>query len=367
MLCAPLVALLPALLLVSVCSSVSAAGGAVAAAAPQGEPLRLRIVGSLGSIRLFTQHEQPFWTQHLPKASGGRITAEIVPADRAGIGVSELLPLVQSGTLPFSVILVSTAMASAPELGAIDMAGLHPDMASLRSSAAALRPLWDKLLRERHGVELLAVYTYPAQVLFCHRPWAGGLGGLKGLRVRTSSPSQSDWIEGLGAVPVMLPFNDIRNQLQAGNVDCAITGAMSGNAIGLHDVTAQIHPMPVNWGVSLMVANGRAWHSIPQDLQQLLRRELAALETDVWAAAERDTGDGLACNTGAPGCKAGKRGSMRAVPATSDDERLRRDIVTTRVLPGWLRRCGPTCLPTWNTTVAPLLGFKPPSAAVVAP
>jgi TRAP-type C4-dicarboxylate transport system substrate-binding protein len=326
---------------------------------PAADPLRLRIVGSLGGLRLFTQHEQPFWTQRLPQASGGRIVADIVPADRAGIGVSEQLPLVQAGALPFSVILVSTAMATAPELGAIDLAGVHPDMASLRRSTAALRPLWEKLLRERHGTELLAVYTYPAQVLFCRRGWAGGLAGLKGLRVRTSSPSQSDWIEGLGGVPLMLPFNDIRTQLEAGKLDCAITSALSGNAVGLQDLTTQIHGMAVTWGVSLMVANGQAWKGIPRDLQQLMRRELAALETEVWAAAERDTSDGMACNTGAADCKGGKRGSLRAVAVTSDDEQRRRDVVTTRVLPGWLRRCGPTCLPAWNTTMAPLLGFKP--------
>lgn len=331
-------------------------------AAAEAGPLRLHVVGSLGSLRLFTQHEQPFWTQHLPRASSGRITAEIVPADRAGIGVTEQLPLLQAGALPFSVIPVATAMASAPEFGAVDLAGVNPDMASLRRSAAAFRPLWDRLLRERHGAELLAVYTYPAQVLFCRRAWTGGLAGLKGLRIRTSSPSQSDWVEGLGALPQMLPFNDVRGQLERGNLDCAITGAMSGNAVGLHDVTAQIHGMAINWGVSLMVANGQAWKRIPPDLQQLLRRELAVLETGVWAAAERETSDGMACNTGQPSCKAGKRGSMRAQAVTSDDEERRRDVVSTRVLPAWLRRCGPACLPAWNTTMATLPGFKPLTA-----
>jgi len=154
--------------------------------------VRLRVVGSLGSLSLFKQLEQPFWERQLPAASGGRLRADIVPADRAGIRPGEMLSLVRAGAVPFSVVPVSSGMGGDPELSAVDLAGLHPDMQALRRSAAALRPLWVAALRERHGAELLAVYTYPAQVLFCRQAWAGGLDGLKGLRIRTSSVSQSD-------------------------------------------------------------------------------------------------------------------------------------------------------------------------------
>ena len=46
----------------------------------------------------------------------------------------------------------------------------HPDIASLRASVAAFRPYLEQTLRKEQGVELLAVYVYPAQVLFCRTP-----------------------------------------------------------------------------------------------------------------------------------------------------------------------------------------------------
>ena len=69
-------------------------------------------------------------------------------------------------------MLLSVSAAIDPELVAADLAGQSPDVASLRRSVAAYRPHMEALLRERYGIELLAVYTYPAQVTFCNRPLA---------------------------------------------------------------------------------------------------------------------------------------------------------------------------------------------------
>jgi len=165
-------------------------------------------------------------------------------------------------------------------------------------------------------------------------------------------------VAGLGAVPVLLPFNETRSHLEAGSVDCAITGAMSGNTIGLPEVSAQMHSMAINWGVSMFLANRDAWNALSPDLQALLRRELARLEADVWAAAERETTDGLACNTGAASCRNGRPGHMRSLPATVADAQRNRKVIDSRVMPAWLRRCGSSCLPVWNRTLAPLLGVR---------
>ena len=81
---------------------------------------------------------------------------------------------------------------------------------------------------------------------------------------------------------------------------------MSGNTIGLHEVTTYLHPMAVNWGVAAFVANGAAWEALPKDLQALLRRELPKLEQAIWSEAENETSNGVACNVGAPNCDGGR-------------------------------------------------------------
>jgi TRAP-type C4-dicarboxylate transport system substrate-binding protein len=331
------------------------AGGAGAAAAPP--PLQLHIVGGLGSLNQFTRHEQPFWETELARLSGGRYTAEIVPFDRAGIRSQEVLTLVQLGAVPFATLPVSGGITKDPELTAPDLAGLNPDMASMRRSVAAFRPYLEGMMRERYGIEVLALYVYPAQVVFCKKPFAG-LKGLAGMRVRTSGPAQSDWIEALGGKPVTTGFGDILPYLSRDELDCAVTGTMSGNTVGLDEVTTHIHPMAISWGLSIFAANGAAWNALPADLRALIKRELPRVEREIWDESERETADGIACDIGAPACKAGKPGRMIEVPTSPADERLRRQIFASTVLPRWLQRCGPQCAAIWNSTLAHSAGIE---------
>ncbi|MCU0967213.1 MAG: TRAP transporter substrate-binding protein [Rubrivivax sp.] len=320
------------------------------------ETQALRIVGGLAGVNQYTRHEEPFWTRELPRLTAGRLSAEIVPFDRAGLRGQEMLTLMRLGVVPFGTAILSLSAGGQPELGAPDLAGLSPDMPTLRRVVAAYRPHLTALLRERFGVELLAVYVYPAQVTFCTKPFAG-LAGLAGRRVRTSSVTQADWLEALGATPVQTAFAELLPQLRAGNIDCAITGTMSGNTIGLHELTTQLHTMPVTWGLSIFAANGGAWQQLPDDLRGLLRRELARLEAAIWDESERETAEGVACNTGAAGCPGGRAGRMSALRPSPADEQRRREILEAVVLPRWLQRCGAPCAPVWNQTIGPAVGI----------
>jgi TRAP-type C4-dicarboxylate transport system substrate-binding protein len=317
---------------------------------------RLRIVGGLAGVNQYVRHEEPFWTRDLPRLSGGRAAAEIVPFDRAGLRAQDMLRLVQLGTVPFGTLLLGVSAAQEPELAAPDLAGLSPDFASLRRVVAAHRPRLQALLRERHAIELLALYVYPAQVTFCARALAS-LADLAGRRVRVSSPTQADWVTALGATPVQTAFSEIVPSLRNGNIDCAITGTMSGNTIGLHEVTSHLHTMPVNWGLAAFVAHGPAWQSLSPDLQALLRTELPRLEALIWNESDRETADGIACNRGAPECSGGRRGRMTAVAPTSADEARRRGILADTVLPRWIQRCGADCGSVWNATIGPVVGL----------
>jgi TRAP-type C4-dicarboxylate transport system substrate-binding protein len=318
----------------------------------------LRIVGGLGDLNQYTQIEEPFWTQRLPQLSEGRYRAEIQPFDKAGIRGQDVLSLVQQGALPFGTVLLSQGSVKDPELSAPDLAGLNPNMASLRRTLAAYRPYLQKRLHDRLGVELLAIYTYPAQVVFCKQPWKLETG-LGGKRVRTSSSSQSDYVLALGGTPVLIPFSEVLAQIKGANLDCAITAAMSGNTVGLHQHTAYLQTSAVNWGLSIFVANGAAWSALPADLQALLRRELKKLEATVWDAADRETQEGIACNTGTAQCKNGRPGKMVALPVGPNDERRRREVLTQDVLARWRQRCGPECAEVWDRVLSKEIGPGP--------
>ncbi|WP_295982907.1 TRAP transporter substrate-binding protein [uncultured Variovorax sp.] len=318
---------------------------------------RLRIVGGLGGVTQYTGQEEQFWTRDLAALSGGRYTASIVPFDRAGVPGQEMLNLMQLGVVPFGTALLSQVSVQLPELGAPDMAGLSPDVATLRRVVGAFRPYLSQVLRERYDVELLAIYIYPAQEVFCSKPMRR-LGDLAGRRIRVSSSMQADFVSALGGTPVYTEFSQIVANMKSGNTECAITGTMSGHSLGLHQVTSVLYAMPLNWGVAVFAANRESFLALPPDLQALLRKELPRLENAVWTQSERETEEGIACSTGAAGCSRPSPGSMTAVRPSPQDEARRREIFATRVLPGWVQRCGPACATVWNQTIAPAVGIQ---------
>lgn len=332
--------------------------GAVTPCAAQTPPeRRLRIVGGLAGVSQYTLHEEPFWSRDLGRLSGGKFTASIVPFNRAGVPGPEMLNLMKLGVIPFGTALLSQAVSDHPDLGAADLAGLNPDMPTLRRVIASFRPTLEATLRERFGIELLAVYVYPAQVLFCKRA-VTQLSDLAGRRIRVSSASQADFVGALKATPVLIEFAEIMSNIKSDNTECAITGAMSGNTLGLHQATSVLYTMPLSWGLAVFGANRETWNQLPSDLKALLKTELPKLEAAVWAESERETRVGVACNTGADACSRGTKGAMVEVRPSAADEHRRREIFAKDVLPPWLRRCGANCARLWEQTIGPAVAIK---------
>jgi TRAP-type C4-dicarboxylate transport system substrate-binding protein len=326
--------------------------------AKQAEPIVLRIVGGLGGVRQYSDLEAPFWQQRLPHETGGRISGTIHPFDRSGLRGQEMLQLISLGVVPFGTALLALVGGDEPELGAMDLPGLNPDVQALREVVDRFRPRIERILAERYSIELLGVYTYPAQVMFCREAFTG-LDDLKGRRIRTSSVGQSEFVAAVGAIPVITPFAELVDAVKNRVVDCAITGTLSGHQIGLSQVTTHIHEMSLSWGLSFFGANSAAWSALPDDVRQTLRTKITSLESDIWEAAQHDTQFGIACATGAATqCGPVPAGRMTRVPTSANDIKIRYETLKGTILPRWIERCGTDCMHAWNSLLAGSVGLQ---------
>ena len=321
------------------------------------EPTHLSIVGGLGGVSQYLKYEKPYWSNEIEKLSAGRITADIHSFDSSGLPGQEMLKLMQLGVVPFGTALLALVSGDEPELNAVDLPALNPDIGSLRTTVQLYRPYLQTLLRDKFGIELLGIYVYPAQVLFCTKSFAG-LNDLSGRRIRTSSVGQSELMSALGAIPAQIPFADTVAAIRNSGVDCAITGTLSGNEIGLSDETSFVHSMAISWGLSFFGANASAWNALSVDNRDIVQVGVHVLEQRIWTAAEQETKNGLACDTGQSDCVGGHRSHMTLVVATKADTEFRRHLLVDTVLPNWIRRCGEDCITAWNETLGPKLGIS---------
>ncbi|HEV2673556.1 MAG TPA: TRAP transporter substrate-binding protein [Aliidongia sp.] len=321
----------------------------------------LTVMGSLGGTAQYRDIEEPFWKRQLSADSGGRVTADMSPFDRTGLKGFEALQMARLGVISFLTLPLSLVSSEDPEANAADLPGLNPSMAEMRANLTAYRPVLSELYRTRYGLEPLAMMSYPQQVLFCKERFER-LSDLAGRRIRVASGIQASMIGALGARGIVLPLGDVDRALANGLVDCAVTGTLTGNALGLPRTTHYIYALALNWGLQIVLANRVVWQSLAPEVRSFLADELAALEQRVWDQAEHADIQGFACDTGRNECTDGVKSDMVLVAEAPDDRELLDRILRTVILPKWAARCGEDCAAQWNRTVGARMGLTAEAA-----
>jgi len=329
----------------------------IGSAAAQDLPrTHLKVVGAWGNLSQYKNFEQPFWTREIPEKSKGAVTAEITPFNEMGLKGAEIFRLMRLGVIDFGSTVLGYVAADDARNEAIDLAGLAPDVDTARRISDAYRPVYDRFYRERFGIQVLAIWPYPAQVIFCNGA-ISGLEDLRGKKVRTGNRTLAEFVEALGGTGVTMSFSEVVPALQNKVVDCAITGTLSGNAAKWYEVTTHLYALPVGWSQVMHAVNLKTWERLPAGVRDFLLREIRDLEDRIWKAMDEETRQGIDCNIGRDTCTTGSKGKMTLVPVSDRDRELLGRVLREVVVPKWAARCGADCVQEWNTTVGAIVGI----------
>ena len=312
------------------------------------------VVGSIGSLSMYTDQELPFWSEQVPSETNGAITANVKPFTELGFKGGEIFRLVSNGTLQMATTVLAYNSGEVPRNEATDLVGLLESVEELGSVVEAWRPAYSAFLESEHNIKLLGFGTYQAQVIYCRDEFTS-IADLEGRKVRASGASQQAFVSHFGGSPLSIAFAEVQPALSSGVVDCAITGALSGYKAKWHESANFISPMPINFGLAAQLANLDWWNGLDASVQEYLTAGLRGLETSIFELAATETATGLACNTSGP-CPEGEPAGMTLVPLTAADEALRDEAVTVAVLPAFADRCGAECVSAWNDTIGSTLG-----------
>ena len=337
---------------VGVCLAVMLATSGAAQELPK---TSLKVIGSISSLPQYKEFEVPFWTKTLNEKSRGAITAEVKGFNEMGLKGPEVLRLMSSGVIEIGAAVLAYLAADDPVIEAVDIAGLSSDVAIARRVTDASKPMYEKLFREKFGIKLLAIGTYPAQVAYCNGE-IKGLADLKGKKVRVGGRSQAELIETLGGTPVTMAFGEVVPALQNKVVDCALTGTLSGNLAKWHEVTTHLLALPLSWGQISYSAQIKAWDKLDPKVRALIETEIKALEKNLWDVAALHTAQGIACNGGAADCTLGQKGKMKIVPASDADRALLSKIVAETMIPKWSARTSADSIVAFNEGIGRVVG-----------
>ncbi len=333
---------------------------AFVAAAPAEEfpDVDIVVAGNLGITSQSQELERPFWTSTIPEKTNGRFNVRFRPWNEMGLDGSEVIRMVRRGTLQAGTTQMGFGAGDSPLVDGTDLAGLSPDIDTFSRVTEAFTPVLHEHYEHHEDVKVLGLWSFQAQVLFC-REAMDSLEDLQGRRVRVSGASQADFVEHFGGSGASMAWGEVQQALQLGVLDCAITGSVGGYTGNWHEAATHIHPLPINWGSSVMVVNKDFWESLPEHAQEFLQAEVDALSEDIWQLNREENEWGIACNTDGP-CPAGDPAGLQLVEITERELELRREALNETVLPNWADRCGPECAEAWNETVGDIVELRVP-------
>lgn len=320
------------------------------------EALIIKAVGTWGYFTNYQKHEGPFWNEQIAEKSQGQIIGEIAPQNELNLRGFEIMRLVKNGVFDFAFGLPGYVAPESAIFEGADLSSLSQNINEQRQVASAYFPTMARAFDEKYNAKLMMLYPFPSQMIWC-RQRINRIEDLKGKRIRVYLTTLGDFVEGVGATPVSVPFHDVAHALEKGVVDCVITGTMSAYTGQLYKVASYGFTLRVGWGLAFGAISKGKWQRLSPENQQLLQHELERLNQDMWQETATEDAIALACLSQGP-CPIGEVGNMTLTHPSQQDLLTRDRIAEQIILPRWAERCGPECAANWNRTVGKVLGLR---------
>ncbi len=309
----------------------------------------LVVIGQPSSTGLLQkQKEEPFFTG-LKAQTGIPFAVKYKPLESVGFKDTHQLQMLNEGLFDLVSLRLLQNVDAEPGLMGLDLVGMSTNYSDAKKVVAAYSGTVDHYLQERFHAKLLGVWTFGPQEFFCRKP-VRRLEDIKGLRVRVGSRAIAVFISALQGSPAVIGFDDTKNALAVGLVDCAVSSAASANSAGWPEVAKYNYPLAIQFGLNGYAISLKKWNALSAKEQSILKTTFDQYIADLWKFALDIQIDATSCNTGGP-CKHGHAYRIESNQPLPSDLTFMEKILKEKVLPDWGEQCDkvhPGCLREWQ-------------------
>ena len=287
-----------------------------------------------------------YFAENVKERTNGQVDFEVSSYPELGLAGSDMIELVETGTIEFAQIQPAYVGGTWPLIDIIYVWGLWKDFKSEHEANTALLPDLDAGVEEQtKGGKLIYHIWYGGndQYFFSNR--GAELEDFDGLKTRSHGTTMTDAINGLGGDGQFMAFADVYTALERGILDAGVTGAHAGHGQRWYEVTENLIGPFISMPMGFETMNVDTWNSIPADLQAIIIEEGAKMELENLrlAAVWNETGVKVNVNAG-----------MTFLEWSDEMKQyVYENVALGRVLPNWIVRVGPEEIAIWNEHVAP--------------
>jgi len=351
-------ATLPIRHLIAVCASAMLLTATAARADIQ--TTQLEVVVGNHADPYTTDYAKPFFETLLAERSGGKVTARAIPYTELGLSGFEMMNLLKLGTYDISYAVPGYIAGDSPLAEGIELPGVVDNIRDAFRAFVAYRPILEREYAAKFNARLIVGYVHPHSQIYCQLSDAEAatfsLATLKGKKVRVHSTSFSDFAEGIGMVPVTMPFGDVVPALERGALDCGMTSPNAAYGFKWGQVTNTVVDVPVVYSTQFLVMNLDTWNGLNADTQKFLNAQFKDLEARMAHYAPTFDKVSVECLLDGP-CPYGEPAGMRRYTLNGEDSAALKRAVEEIMLTRWLSRCGKGCAGQWNAALADITGI----------
>jgi TRAP-type C4-dicarboxylate transport system substrate-binding protein len=231
------------------------------------------------------------WAKQVMKASGGRISIEIIPSMGLGGKPPQLADQVADGSVEMIWTLPSYTPGRFPKTETFELPGVN---ANPVTTNAALMEFYDKHLQDEYKeMHVLLLHVHAGQAFHSINP-IRTLADLKGMKIRTPGNTGTMWLEEAGAIPVQSPIPEIPQMLSKNVVDAVMIPFEVAPSYKVAELTKYTTTLNndgrIHTSVFLLAMSKDAYSALPVDLKKVIndhsRNNITKFAGEVWTGSE---------------------------------------------------------------------------------
>jgi TRAP-type C4-dicarboxylate transport system substrate-binding protein len=316
----------------------------------------LLVMGQPTSVGLLQREQEAPFFEGLAGRTGLPLKITYRPLESLSIKETHQLETLLEGSVDIVSLRIRQNSPKEPTLEGLDLPGTITDFATASRVAMAYGPTVDRHLQRSFRAKLLGTWSLGPQILLCRSP-IQHLNDLKGRKVRVASTAMGQLISGLGGIPAILPFDQTKNALAIGLVDCAVTSIASANFAGWTQHTSYYFPLALQFGINGYAIALKRWNQLSPAEQFQLTQAFNSYTESLWRYSEALQRDAESCTIGGT-CQRMNRHQLTRIQPSSQDLQQVLEISRRLMKPSWAKQCEqrhPGCSREWDTHVAPIV------------
>lgn len=261
-------------------------------------------------------------------AKGGKLQIT-VHSNASLIKHPEIKRAVQTGQVPIGEILLSV-LANENALFGFDS---NPFLATGYDKEKKLwdvaKPYIEKRL-DAQGIKILYSVPWPPQALWAKKE-INSIADMKGLKMRTYSPTTSRLAELIGAIPTTVQLPEVPQAFRTGVVDLMITSSPGGVDSQAWDYLTHFYDTEAFLPQNVVLVNKAAFEKLDAATQKAMLDAAARAEQRGWEASKLDNASSIKL--------LGEKGIKVAKPSAKLTAEL--GAIGKTIAEEWAKRAGP--------------------------